>query len=119
MIPRPPRSTLFPYTTLFRSRCFLRQNLSEGSITLEEVAGSIGIPAHTLRRNLRIEGQRFQELKDAVRRDASINLLSCPNLSIMEVAERLGFSEASTFHRSFKKWTGVTPGDYRQYSLAD
>lgn len=102
-----------------RVRCFLRQHLSEGSITLEEVAYAIGIPSHTLRRNLRLEGHRFQELKDAVRRDASVNLLSCPNLSIMEVAERLGFSEASTFHRSFKKWTGVTPGDYRQDSLAN
>ena len=28
--------------------------------------------------------------------------------------EQLGFSEASTFHRAFKKWTGVAPGEYRQ-----
>ena len=35
----------------------------------------------------------------------------------MEIAERLGFSEPSTFHRAFKKWTGVSPGEYRRNRL--
>jgi AraC-like DNA-binding protein len=35
----------------------------------------------------------------------------------MDIAERLGFSEPSTFHRAFKKWTGVSPGEYRRNRL--
>ena len=45
--------------------------------------------------------------------DAAIAHLARPELTLPEIAQRLGFSEASTFHRAFKKWTGVAPGEYR------
>jgi AraC-like DNA-binding protein len=35
------------------------------------------------------------------------------DLSLQQIAEQLGFSEPSAFHRAFKKWTGLTPGAYR------
>ena len=38
-------------------------------------------------------------------------------LTLIDIANRLGFSEASTFHRAFKHWTGVAPGEYRQTRL--
>ena len=44
----------------------------------------------------------------------AIHLLLNPDLSLEDVAQHVGFSETSTFHRAFKKWTGVTPGLYRQ-----
>jgi AraC-like DNA-binding protein len=34
-------------------------------------------------------------------------------LSVAEVAAILGFSEAAAFHRSFKRWTGTTPKEFR------
>ena len=60
--------------------------------------------AQTLRRRLREEGSSYQEIKDNIRRDAAIGYLSRPQLSIMEIAQMMGFSEPSTFHRAFKKW---------------
>jgi AraC-like DNA-binding protein len=36
---------------------------------------------------------------------------------LLDIANRLGFSEASTFHRAFKGWTGQAPGIYRQAYL--
>ncbi|PCM43262.1 AraC family transcriptional regulator [Marinobacter sp. ANT_B65] len=102
-----------------RVRCYLRQNLTHGSVPLEQVADALAMPAYTLRRRLRMEQERFQDLKDDLRRDAAIDYLACPNLSLTEVAERLGFSEPSTFHRAFKKWTGLPPGEYREAVLAD
>ena len=56
----------------------------------------------------------YQEFKDHTRRDAAEQLLSRPELKINAVAAMLGFDEPSAFHRSFKKWTGNTPGEYRQ-----
>lgn len=69
--------------------------------------------AQTLRRHLREEGSSFQELKDNLRRDLAIYHLSRNEISIQLIAEQLGFSEPSAFHRAFKKWTGLTPGAYR------
>jgi AraC-like DNA-binding protein len=47
-------------------------------------------------------------------RDVAVEYLTQSDLPLLEVAARVGFSEASTFHRAFKAWTGLTPGAYRQ-----
>lgn len=80
---------------------------------LETVAAHLHISPQTLRRHLREEGSSFQELKDQLRRDIAIYHLGRADLSLQQIAEQLGFSEPSAFHRAFKKWTGLTPGAYR------
>jgi AraC-like DNA-binding protein len=65
------------------------------------------------------EGQGYQQLKDDLRRDAAIEYLARPDLTLVQIATRLGFSEPSTFHRAFKKWTGVAPGEYRHRRLGE
>ncbi|MEM9305506.1 MAG: helix-turn-helix transcriptional regulator, partial [Pseudomonadota bacterium] len=64
------------------------------------------------------EGATFQEIKDNVRRDQAVFLLLHEEATVNQVADRLGFSEPSTFHRAFKKWTGMAPGEYRDAQLA-
>jgi AraC-like DNA-binding protein len=82
--------------------------------SLDEVSHTLAVTPQTLRRRLRDEGRGFQQIKDETRRDAAIDLLLHTPLALPEIAARLGFSEASTFHRAFKQWTGVAPGEYRQ-----
>lgn len=94
----------------------LRRLLSRDSSRwpdLETVAAHLHISPQTLRRHLREEGSSFQELKDQLRRDIAIYHLGRADLSLQQIAEQLGFSEPSAFHRAFKKWTGLTPGAYR------
>ncbi len=94
----------------------LRRLLSRDSSRwpdLEAVAAHLNISPQTLRRHLREEGTSFQGLKDQLRRDIAIYHLSRSDLSLQQIAEQLGFSEPSAFHRAFKKWTGLTPGAYR------
>lgn len=91
----------------------LRRNLREELPTLEAVAVTFGMTAQTLRRKLRAEGHTYQSLKDELRRDAAVELLVRSDLTLAEIAVSLGFSELSTFHRAFKKWTGLPPGEYR------
>lgn len=98
-----------------RIRRLLQRRLGEELPPLDVVGQALGMSEQTLRRRLRDEGRGYQELKDALRRDAAIELLAArPDLTLVDVAARVGFSEASTFHRAFKKWTGVAPGEYRQ-----
>lgn len=97
-----------------RIRRALQRHLGGEMPSLEALAQQLGSTPQTLRRRLRAEGRGFQALKDELRRDAAIELLARPELTLIEVGHRLGFSEASTFHRAFKHWTGVAPGEYRQ-----
>jgi AraC-like DNA-binding protein len=62
---------------------------------------------------LKREGTTFQQLKDEARCEAAKLWLDRPELSINEVALQMGFTDPSAFHRSFKKWTGQTPGQFR------
>jgi AraC-like DNA-binding protein len=98
-----------------RLRRLLYSRLHDDELpSLDEVAKSLALTPQTLSRRLREEGHSFQALKDDLRRDAAIALLQRPDLTLVDVAAQIGFSEASTFHRAFKKWTGVAPGEYRQ-----
>ncbi|MEQ9463980.1 MAG: AraC family transcriptional regulator ligand-binding domain-containing protein [Haliea sp.] len=81
--------------------------------SFEELTVLLNMSARTLRRRLESEGTSYQRIKDKARRDRAISLLRHPELSVCEVAEVLGFSDPSAFHRSFKKWTGQSPGAFR------
>lgn len=96
-----------------RTRRLLRKGLGGELPSLEEVGAALAVTPQTLRRRLRDEGRGFQQIKDELRRDVAIEFLLNTQLPLLEIANRVGFSEASTFHRAFKQWTGVAPGEYR------
>ena len=58
-------------------------------------------------------GTSYQGIKDELRRDAAIHHLCNTSLSIADIGRLLGFQEPSAFHRAFKKWSSVQPGEYR------
>lgn len=84
--------------------------------SFEEIAQQLFMTPQTLRRRLKSEDTSYQELKDNIRRDIAIYYLGQPSLSINDISNKVGFTEPSTFHRAFKKWTGVTPLAYRELS---
>ena len=91
----------------------LRELPPEDWPDFDALAKSMRTTASTLRRRLDEEGQPYQAIKDALRRDLAIELLAMPGSSVLDVAYRLGFAEASAFHRAFRRWTGASPGAYR------
>ncbi|EHP40952.1 AraC family transcriptional regulator [Cupriavidus basilensis OR16] len=100
-----------------RIRRHLRCHLDDELPSLEQMAETLRLTPQTLRRRLRDEGRGYQSIKDSLRRDAAIAFLENTDLALQQVALRVGFSEPSTFHRAFKKWTGVAPGEYRQRQM--
>lgn len=85
----------------------------ESAPTLAALGRTMGLTTATLRRRLDAEGAAWGPLKDAVRRDLALQLLAEGHLSVADIATRLGFEDASTFYRAFRKWTGCAPGAWR------
>jgi AraC-like DNA-binding protein len=106
-----------PSSVSERIRRLLSRRLDSELPSLEAISALMAMTPQTLRRRLHDEGHGYQALKDALRRDTAIDHLSRPELTLVDIAQRLGFSEPSTFHRAFKKWTGVAPGEYRSTRL--
>jgi len=94
-------------------RHVVAQRLSDGVPTLSGVADALGIGARTLQRRLSDEGQSFQSVVDAARRELSHQLLRETEYSLAEIAFLTGFAEQSGFTRAFKRWSGQTPRSYR------
>jgi len=81
------------------------------------LARSLGMSASTLHRRLADEDSNFQRIKDQIRRERAQTLLRQTDLSVMAIADELGFAEPSAFHRAFRKWTGRAPGQFRKENL--
>ncbi len=99
---------------LHRVRSALAAELCRGEPALPALAARLGMSPRSLQRRLQQEGSSLSVLLDALRADLAGRYLSESQESISEVAFLLGFSEVSTFHRAFKRWTGVTPAAYRR-----
>jgi AraC-like DNA-binding protein len=80
----------------------------------EEVADELQTSPRTLRRSLDEMGTSYQSLVDMARCRHATELLTGTEMSINEIAERLGFSEGSALRRAFKRWTGSTADKYRR-----
>jgi AraC-like DNA-binding protein len=90
------------------------ESLESGEPPIEVVARRLGTTARTLQRRLHEEGTSFHQVLDEVRREVAVTHMRGRAATIDEVAFLLGFEKPSSFHRAFKRWTGVTPGEFRR-----
>jgi AraC-like DNA-binding protein len=88
--------------------------LQRGYPEVEQVAEMSGISVRSLQRRLATENVSYSRLVDKVRFDMAIALLHQPNLPITDIAYELGYNDAANFTRAFKRWTGVSPREFRQ-----
>jgi AraC-like DNA-binding protein len=95
----------------------LYANLQEGPPCIKHVAKELGVSIRGLQLKLSDEGVTFSRIVRDVRRELAKTYLADKAYSIDEITFLLGFSEPSVFHRAFKTWTGLTPGEYRNVSL--
>ena len=84
--------------------------------TLEQLARIVNVAPRTLARYLEAEGTRFREMALEVRTERARRLLGQGELSVTQVAYRLGYGDVASFVRCFRSRTGRTPGSVRPAS---
>lgn len=104
----PPRSSL---VELVRSR--LREQCERDGPSLSKVVAELRMSERTLNRRLQASGTQFRTLLEDIRRERAQQLLLDAGLGISEIAQRLGFSDATAFGRAFRRWHGMSPSQYR------
>ena len=87
--------------------------------TLEETARIMKDSPRNIQRNLKSEGVTFSALLDDVRKNNAIIYLKNSPQSLNEIGYTLGFGSPSAFHHAFKRWTGLTPGQFRKKYAAN
>ncbi len=91
--------------------------LGEKIPQIDMIAKKLAISTRNLQIKLQEEGTTYSEILDQIRKDTAIYYLKNKDISITEISYLLGFSEPSVFHRSFKKWTNLPPGQFRMSQL--
>ncbi len=92
----------------------LGSDFSKGMPGFSDIAARLHLSESSLRRRLLEEETSFQVLKDELRCDIAKDYLSDSQAKLGDIAERLGFTEPSSFGRSFRQWTGMTPSAWRE-----
>lgn len=97
-----------------RVRLAATQSLRGGDARIEAVARILGLTPRTLQRRLQAEGLRYQAIVDAARGALAQQQLADPERSIEELAGLLGYADAGSLGRAFRRWYGCSPAEYRQ-----
>lgn len=94
---------------------YLEEKISRGQRpSQDETAIYFNCSPSTFKRRLNLEEISFSRILNTVLMNKSFLLLNRKDLAISDVSTILGFSNNASFHRSFKRWAGVTPLKYRQ-----
>lgn len=81
---------------------------------LKQAAAHLGMSTRTIVRSLARQDTSFHKLVEEERKARALALLADTSLSLKDVADALGFSDMSSFGRSFRNWFGDTPGNLRK-----
>lgn len=96
-----------------RVRRAVAEVLPDGPPKLAAVARRLRMSERTLQRRLAAEQTSLREVVDEVRRGLAARYLAGGAMRIDEVAFVLGFGDASSFNRAFRRWSALTPSEFR------
>lgn len=96
-----------------RAKAAFVEQLASGEPSGEEIARSLHMSRRTFQRKLAEAETTYQRLVDDTRREMALRYIDDEVMSITDITFLLGFSGHSAFSRAFKRWTGLSPSDYR------
>ena len=97
-----------------RCRAAVLEHLTSGEASAEDTAKQLHMSPRTLQRKLAEVRLTYQQLVDDTRKDLALRYIADVKRSVSDITFSLGFSQPSAFTRAFKRWTGLSPTDYRE-----
>ncbi|WP_237882518.1 helix-turn-helix domain-containing protein [Pseudomonas sp. PGPR40] len=91
----------------------IRKSLSSPPL-LHNLSKQLNLAERTLRRRINEAGLSYFGMVDSLRRDRALLLLKHQKMRLIDVASETGFSDARSFRRAFKRWTGLSPREARK-----
>jgi AraC-like DNA-binding protein len=85
--------------------------------SMSEVARGLGISVRSLRRRLEAEGTSYNTVVNESLGILAKQMIRNSSGSVQDIAFEMGFADTSSFHRAFKRWTGMTPRAYRSEQM--
>ena len=95
-------------------RTLLIRMLPSGKVDQDAIANKLYRSASTLQRQLSAEGTSYRDILAETRESLAKQYLADQEYSPSDVAFMLGFADQSNFGRAFKRWTGMSPGEYQK-----
>ena len=108
-----------PWGMETRVKHALRSLMLQGRTTMSEMARHLGMHPRSLRRALEREGTTFEAIKRDVRYAVARELLAVASLPAADIGMTLNFATPSSFVHAFRRWSGVTPGMWRNHRKDD
>ncbi len=93
---------------------FLEEQIGRRVVGMEDVAKHLDVTLRTLQRRLKDENTTYAALRDSVRYRYAQKYLRDPGMDMESIAAALGFSETANFYPAFKRWSGMSPGEFRR-----
>ncbi len=88
--------------------------MPKGEPSREKVADMLGTTSRSLHRKLNELDTSYKTILDDTRKSLALQYIRQTDISITTITYQLGFLDSSSFSRSFKRWTGISPSDYRK-----
>ena len=105
-------------TFSYKTRQRILAAMKGATPSVDRVASELAVSVRKLQQKLSEEGTSFSAILNDARRDLAMQYLKENEVGNAEIAYLLGYSEVSVFSRSFKKWTGMTPSEYKAQVIA-
>ncbi|GAB3098383.1 AraC family transcriptional regulator [Aestuariicella hydrocarbonica] len=101
-------------TILERVNVFVARGLSTADLSMESCAKHLGMSPRSLQLRLQAVGKSYSEVVEYHRLERAKCILRNDTCPVAAVADQLGYSERTSFGRAFKRWTGMSPQQYRR-----
>lgn len=103
------------HSTIFLIKDYISKNYNRETLSVKDISSHVFLSASYVCTFFKNEtGQTLNQYLTEYRMEKAKNLLADPRYKIADISSRVGYSDGNYFGKSFKKYTGLSPSEYRE-----